>query len=765
VSRNLSSNSGQFKNPNQSKLRESEMNLGDLLQVRRLEEFPGWDKYRSIFYKNLRKPFNKRHYIFNIFGDEGTGKTHLIEKFREFSINKKNFVSVINRDQKDIPSVMGKINDDLKTFLKKGSLFDDRYSKYTELKDSLINSPNSPQYCSDLLGTNITSESDFRISSSTKLGEYFQVEKIDQDKESLIQLGKNQDRQRIIDQDTERFRRQQERRLHEKELLRKEQIEYQSNNAFEILSEDTEPDPLPPSLIERYISNLREYIDKELKHEEERKLVKNPVDELTVDFLQALKKLPSENSIILILDDYKILKTFLDKWLRDLIFAERYGEGIPDNTILVLSGSENLDREKWSPFESFMVDINLKINKATEVSKYLDYKNVFSQQNTDLIMAITGGVPFLLDALLKKIFRNPEDDFTLNDRYIVDAFLDNIKEENHKKMILKLSIPRFFDQQVFYLFTEFSLQDKNFIWLTKNPFLRSRIKNKSGEWMYDSLFREKILSFQREESKLEYENLHKLAISYYEEKLEEINDRTRDSPEKKAIYSDSYERCICEFYYHQACLLNKEMISAAVKEALNEFSDSSDVTIELERFSDSIVAALSQASTDSSVDSLSRLTEGLLLCLNAFEEKRFEDLSASLGSLIEFSDYLDEEARNLVDELCRNFQSKSNYEDIEVSDEDLQDLDLDIEDDLGPNPVDSIARLNLIELLSSLPKLDFDALLFSLQPRSGLVSEDAPQGTRAKQLLDWSESATGSGLIELSKILEEIIGRRRKNIY
>ena len=104
------------------------------------------------------------------------------------------------------------------------------------------------------------------------------------------------------------------------------------------------------------------------------------------------------------------------------------------------------------------------------------------------------------------------------------------------------------------------------------------------------------------------------------------------------------------------------------------------------------------------------------------------------------------------------------YEDIEVSDEDLQDLDLDIEDDLGIDLIDSTERLNLIELLSSLPKPDFDAVLFSLKPHSGLVSEDAPQGTRAKQLLDWSESAIGSGLIELSKILEEVIGRRRKDV-
>jgi CHASE2 domain-containing sensor protein/energy-coupling factor transporter ATP-binding protein EcfA2 len=66
-------------------------------------------------------------------------------------------------------------------------------------------------------------------------------------------------------------------------------------------------------------------------------------------------------------------------------------------------------------------------------------------------------------------------------------------------------------------------------------------------------------------------------------------------------------------------------------------------------------------------------------------------------------------------------------------------------------------RLELIQTLSKLPSAQFSELEFSLNlPKGILPGDNAPQGNRAKALLDWAET-TGPGLKEVQSVLLQIL--------
>jgi hypothetical protein len=71
---------------------------------------------------------------------------------------------------------------------------------------------------------------------------------------------------------------------------------------------------------------------------------------------------------------------------------------------------------------------------------------------------------------------------------------------------------------------------------------------------------------------------------------------------------------------------------------------------------------------------------------------------------------------------------------------------------------ESTDRLQLFDQLAALPSTQFEALLFALKIPIGIVSGPrAPQGNRAKDLLDWAEGATGPNLKQLVAVLKRVL--------
>ena len=76
----------------------------------------------------------------------------------------------------------------------------------------------------------------------------------------------------------------------------------------------------------------------------------------------------------------------------------------------------------------------------------------------------------------------------------------------------------------------------------------------------------------------------------------------------------------------------------------------------------------------------------------------------------------------------------------------------------GQQRLTTEARLWLNLTLNALPKAQFDMLLFALNPPKGNIPGDAAaQGDRSAKLLEWAESPMGCGLLEVDKVLDQII--------
>ncbi|MEO1095183.1 MAG: formylglycine-generating enzyme family protein [Cyanobacteria bacterium J06638_28] len=75
---------------------------------------------------------------------------------------------------------------------------------------------------------------------------------------------------------------------------------------------------------------------------------------------------------------------------------------------------------------------------------------------------------------------------------------------------------------------------------------------------------------------------------------------------------------------------------------------------------------------------------------------------------------------------------------------------------------DPAQRLQLFNLLASLPSAQFNGLLFALQAPIGNVSgNSAPPADRVRDFLAWAESPVGCGLDAVMPLLEAILGKHR----
>jgi hypothetical protein len=70
-------------------------------------------------------------------------------------------------------------------------------------------------------------------------------------------------------------------------------------------------------------------------------------------------------------------------------------------------------------------------------------------------------------------------------------------------------------------------------------------------------------------------------------------------------------------------------------------------------------------------------------------------------------------------------------------------------------------RLWLITTLNALVPMQFEELLFALDPPSAYIpGNSAPQGNRSKALLDWAKAPGGPGLSAVEKLLRQVIAKR-----
>jgi small GTP-binding protein len=118
------------------------------------------------------------------------------------------------------------------------------------------------------------------------------------------------------------------------------------------------------------------------------------------------------------------------------------------------------------------------------------------------------------------------------------------------------------------------------------------------------------------------------------------------------------------------------------------------------------------------------------------------------------------DVRNLLDDVLYQASASTQTDQTQHTNMSQQGLPLqDITEIINNAPIQiGNPRLKLIKSLGTLPGSQFEEIVFALKIPSGILSSSqAPQGQRAKDLLDWAEGPTGMGLNSVLQVLSHYI--------
>ncbi|WP_037687335.1 tetratricopeptide repeat protein [Streptomyces aureocirculatus] len=164
---------------------------------------------------------------------------------------------------------------------------------------------------------------------------------------------------------------------------------------------------------------------------------------LTTDLASAADTAPW---LVLLFDTYERTAPFLDRWLRDLMTTDRYGE-LPANTVVVLSGQRPLDPQLWPDLRDFARDLPLSPFTEDEARGLLAAKGVTEEPVVAEVLRLSGRLPVLVSTLAEPGARVPAD---VHDPSAgaVERFLRWEPDPVRRAAALDCALPRRLDEEV-----------------------------------------------------------------------------------------------------------------------------------------------------------------------------------------------------------------------------------------------------------------------------------------------------------------------------
>ena len=130
----------------------------DIVKLRQRSDFVGRGEEVNIFRRDLSLPpeDQQRHFIFNVWGQGGVGKTYFLHHCRKIAEDAQGVTAYVDEDIKDVPALMAQM---VKQFEEKGHKFKDfqeRYKTFRQKKEQLEADPEAPEGFGALAGRAVT---------------------------------------------------------------------------------------------------------------------------------------------------------------------------------------------------------------------------------------------------------------------------------------------------------------------------------------------------------------------------------------------------------------------------------------------------------------------------------------------------------------------------------------------------------------------------------------------------------------------------------
>ncbi len=298
-------------------------------------------------------------------------------------------------------------------------------------------------------------------------------------------------------------------------------------------------DLVGPDVVESQVSALSGYLFRKLKNKDEVRLVLEPTIELSPLFVADLSRVAGARQVVLIFDTFEDTGHTLLPWLLQL-FEGRYGD-VSEYISFVFAG-RSFDAHNWLPVEPLLEHCSLEPFTAEETKTYLANKDVTDQDTVDQIYHLSGGLPVYVSMLAAPDTVGASQ----ATRSVVERFLRNIEHPDRRRAALYLALTRRFDRDVLaVLLPDVQDVDNLFAWLIGMPFVQVR----RDYWQYHPLVRQQMIAYQRNQSRNEFEQLHRSLADYYNRQLVKRGGQAPDCWQRYVTWWPDY----LEATYHALC--------------------------------------------------------------------------------------------------------------------------------------------------------------------------------------------------------------------
>jgi tetratricopeptide (TPR) repeat protein len=358
------------------------------------------------------------------------------------------------------------------------------------------------------------------------------------------------------------------------------------------------------------------YVARKISNKDEVRLVLEPVEVLTPLFLADLREVAEKHPVALLFDTYERTANFLDSWLRELLEG-RHGD-VPVDTLLVVAGRDELDRNHWAPYEGLLARLPLDPFTKEEARDYLTRKGITDERVVEVILRLSGRLPLLVATLAAE---SPDDPEKVGDPSgeAVERFLKWVEDPKQRQVALDAALPRRLNRDVLAVLVDGEEANAVFAWLRRMPFIERR-----GDcWAYHDVVRPQMLRYKRRESPQGWADLHG--------RLAEYNEGLRDGlglEEEAGRKDKTWQRYALEVLYHQMCQAPQRNLPAALNRSL--FTQTGEAAFSL-RWSETIRTA----GTDAGADDVLAWGQRLVAGIQAFQEGHYQAVVEMFTALLD----------------------------------------------------------------------------------------------------------------------------------
>jgi tetratricopeptide (TPR) repeat protein len=356
---------------------------------------------------------------------------------------------------------------------------------------------------------------------------------------------------------------------------------------------------------------LMNYGVERFRGKDEERLIKETLEVLTPLFLEGVKRIPVEKTLVLMLDTYEVTGAFLDEWVRGLL-DEDYGK-LERSILLCIGGREPIDRNAWDEWESMIARSPLEPFTRAEAEAFLVGKQIKSAAVIEEIWRLSsGGLPLLVSMMAAPA---PTSADAVVDPCVdaVNRFLVWETDGGRRDLAQDAACARVLNADVVA-----ALGEGSFEWLSGCAF----VLRDGARWRYHLVVREQMLRYLEQKSPKRYGEVHGKLAAYYNGLRNGLGLEAGKEAE-----DETWREHSLEWIYHELCAAPQAKLGLALNGFLGALKQSRN-------FAKSWAASMLQAGQESKCETLQKWGDRLRNGMESATQKRYEEVVVCLTTLL-----------------------------------------------------------------------------------------------------------------------------------